>query len=267
MATLRHDRLLDAGAAWAAADARVRALLLKGSLGRGEGDEHSDIDFVVVSHLGKLKELWPARATVAAGLGRWLGGFDEVAWQAPHTYIGFYDGPVKVDFFFQEGEPHIDPWLRDGFRVLFDPEDLAAPLRRQLADRTSPANLSEFDAHAWDWLWWLHVKLARGGEAWLVHNELVKFCETILVSGYNALSAEPWRGLALLERRLPSTNLAELRAATPAGIDRPELARALIAAREAYARLRQRLARERGMPLAEELARQVLGNLPDVARG
>ena len=49
-------------------------------------------------------------------------GFDEVAWQAPHTFIGFCDGPVKVDFFFQEGAPAADPWLRDGLRALFDPD-------------------------------------------------------------------------------------------------------------------------------------------------
>ena len=78
---------------------------------------------------GRLEALWADRVTIAESLGGWLGGFDEVAWQAPHTFIGFCDGPVKVDFFFQEGEPHADPWLRDGFRALVDEHGLADRLR------------------------------------------------------------------------------------------------------------------------------------------
>ena len=131
----------------------MRALLLKGSLARGDADERSDVDFVVVAELGRLEELWAARQMIAEGLGGWLGGFDEVAWQAPHTFIGFCDGPVKVDFFFQEAEPTADPWLRDGFRALVDPDDLADRLRRALAAEPAPPDLSEFDVHAWDWLW------------------------------------------------------------------------------------------------------------------
>ncbi len=108
MSTARHEALVAAASEWALADERVRALLLKGSLARGEGDERSDLDLVIVTRRGRLGELWNERRAVAERLGRWLGGFDEVAWQAPHTFIGFYDGPIKVDFFYQEAEPHED---------------------------------------------------------------------------------------------------------------------------------------------------------------
>jgi predicted nucleotidyltransferase len=120
MRTQRQEAIVEAGVRWAERDRRVRALLLKGSLARGDADERSDVDFVVVAQAGRLQELWAARRMIAEGLGGWLGGFDEVAWQAPHTFIGFCDGPVKVDFFFQEAEPAADPWLRDGFRALLD---------------------------------------------------------------------------------------------------------------------------------------------------
>ena len=153
MGTQRQEAIVEAGVRWAEFDRRVRALLLKGSLARGDADERSDVDFVVVAELGRLEELWAARQMIAEGLGGWLGGFDEVAWQAPHTFIGFCDGPVKVDFFFQEAEPTADPWLRDGFRALVDPDDLADRLRRALAAEPAPPDLSEFDVHAWDWLW------------------------------------------------------------------------------------------------------------------
>jgi hypothetical protein len=39
------------------------------------------------------------------------------------------------------------------FVVLVDPEGLAEPLRRQLAAEPDPVDLTDFDAHAWDWLW------------------------------------------------------------------------------------------------------------------
>src|SRR3954468_8716243 len=118
MSTRRQEAIVDAGARWAEGDPRVRALLLKGSLARGDADDRSDVDFLVVAQPGQLEALWADRVTVAEGLGGWLGGFDEVAWQAPHTFIGFCDGPVKVDFFFQEDGPRVDPWLRAGFRGL-----------------------------------------------------------------------------------------------------------------------------------------------------
>ena len=76
-----HQRIVEAAARWAKCDDRVRALLLKGSLARGEADERSDVDFVVVAKRGQLASLWEARDAIAGGLGGWLGGFDEVAWQ------------------------------------------------------------------------------------------------------------------------------------------------------------------------------------------
>jgi predicted nucleotidyltransferase len=264
MASRRHEEIVEAATRWAERDRRVRALLLKGSLARGEADERSDVDLVVVARHGRLDALWAERRSIAEGLGSWLGGFDEVAWQAPHTFIGFADGPVKVDFFFQEGEPAVDPWLRDGFRVLVDPDGLADGLRDALAADPPPPDLCDFDAHAWDWLWAVHLKLRRAGHEWLVYVELVKFVETMLLSGFNALAPEPWRGVLGIEERLTPDARAGLRAALPAAPEAPELRRALGAALESYLRLRARLARDRGMPLAEELATQVLGVLREM---
>ena len=261
MSTPRQEALITAASRWAQADERLRALLLKGSLGRREGDERSDLDLVIVTSPGRLEEIWAERHSSAERLGHWLGGFDEVPWQAPNTFIGFYDGPVKVDFFYQEAEPHQDPWLRDGFVALVDPEGLAEPLRERVTREPFTPALGDFDTHAWDWLWWMDVKLSRGGQSWLVHIELVKFVETMLLGGHNALTPEPWRGASHVERRLPVDVQAELRAALPAAPEPDELRRALATAVALYLRLRSRLAEERGMQLSEEVARQVLAGL------
>ena len=267
MATERQEAIVAAGVRWAERDRRVRALMLKGSLARGDADERSDVDFVVVAQPGRLEELWAARHSIAEGLCGWLGGFDEVAWQAPHTFIGFCDGPVKVDFFFQEAELAADPWLRDGFRALVDPDGLAERVRRALAAEPPPPDLSEFDVHAWDWLWAMHLKLRRPGHEWLVYVELVKFVETMLLTAFNALGPEPWRGVLRVDERLPAAARAELANALPTGPEDAELRRAVGAALDSYLGVRPQLAAERGMPLAEPLARQVLEVLrPDRER-
>ena len=252
---------MEAGVRWAERDQRVRALLLKGSLARGDADERSDVDFVVVAHPGELPGLWAARQSIAEGLGGWLGGFDEVAWQAPHTFIGFCEGPVKVDFFFQEGEPAVDPWLRDGFRALFDPDGLADRLRLALAAEPAPPDLSDFDVHAWDWLWAMQLKLRRPGHEWLVYVEQVKFVETMLLTAFSVLAPEPWRGVLRVAERLPAAAQSQLRSALPSRPEEAELRRAIRAALDSYLALRPRLAAERGMPLADPLAEQVLAVL------
>jgi predicted nucleotidyltransferase len=63
--TDRQKAIVEAGVRWAERDPRVRALLLKGSLARGDADERSDVDFVVVAQPGLLQELWAARHTIA----------------------------------------------------------------------------------------------------------------------------------------------------------------------------------------------------------
>ena len=103
--------------AWAHAERRVRALLLKGSLGRGEGDARSDVDVVIVTEPGQLASLWGERRATAERLGRPLGLFRDIAmWRPPHLAIALYDGPLKVDLWFEEGEVEPSEWLRSGFR-------------------------------------------------------------------------------------------------------------------------------------------------------
>src|SRR5919108_718838 len=172
--TPRQAEILDAAHAWAAVDPRVRALVLKGSFGRGEGDERSDLDLVIVAEPGRRDELWAERRAVAERLGRLLGLFRDVAnWRPPNLAIATFDGPLKVDLFFEDGDVEPSRWLRDGFEVLLDKDEVGERLRARPEALAPQAlddlheDLAELDSHAWDFALWLDRKLELG-DLWLV---------------------------------------------------------------------------------------------------
>jgi predicted nucleotidyltransferase len=258
----RQAAVIDAARAWAAETADVDALLLKGSLGAGGGDELSDVDLVVVARHGARERLWGARDDTAAALGRPLGSFVEAPWHAPYTVIVLYDGPTKVDLFFQDGEADPDPWLRDGFTPLVDKTGAAERLRERLATRDAVGamtveELRENDAHAWDWLLWLHAKVARD-ELWLAFFETTLFAQTILVRAWNELAGEPWRGATGLAQRLGTDRAQRLAAALPREPEPTELRRSLPELAALWAEARAELAARLGAKLADELMDQVL---------
>jgi len=167
----RHAALIEAAKTWAQRDDRVRALVLRGSLGRGEGDELSDVDLVIVAEPGRWDELWRSRRAVAERFGRVLGLFRELASADPTLAIAIYDGPLKVDLFFHEGalrESRRDaegvtvPFRRDGAVPPPSRRELSrAPLQAPSGFDEHHADLDEFDAHAWDFALWLWTKLQR----------------------------------------------------------------------------------------------------------
>ena len=255
--------MLDAARAWADADPRVRALVLKGSFGRGCGDEGSDLDLVVVSEPGRREELWAERRAIAERLGRPLGLFRDVAiWQPPNLAIALYDGPLKVDLFFEDGEVEPSEWLREGFEVLLDKDEVGPRLRARLDDLRPRVldelhdDLAELDSHAWDFALWLDRKLELG-EVWLVCLALPLYVELIVLPAWNALAGEGWHGAVGLSERVEPALLERLERALPRGTAPDELRRSLRALVELYAETRPRLVERLGQPLTDELMDQV----------
>jgi predicted nucleotidyltransferase len=236
--------------------------VLKGSFGRGEGDESSDLDLVIVAALGRRDELWAERRAIAERLGRPLGLFRDIAnWRPPNLAIALYDGPLKVDLFFEDGEVEPSGWLRDGFEVLVDKDEVAQRLRAGL-DELPPQvlddlheDLAELDSHAWDFALWLHRKL-EVGELWIVRLGLPLFADLIVLAAWNALAGEGWRGPVGLADRVEPALLERLDAALPRSNDPEELRRSLRALVELHAEARPRLAERLGQPLDDELMNQ-----------
>ena len=238
----------------------MRALLLTGSLGRGEGDELSDLDLVIVAEPGQFDELWAERRAIAEKLGRVLGLFRDLPSADPSLAIAIYDGPLKADLFFREGAVDDSPWLADGFTVLVDKAGgSATPPPAEVERRFDAfhADLVEFDAHAWDFALWLWTKLRRN-EPWLVYARLAVFLETIVLTAWSDVATgQPWRGATGAQRRLPPEVSTRLQEALPRSAEASELLRALRAQVSLYAEARAELARREGTELSPELMAQI----------
>jgi predicted nucleotidyltransferase len=255
--------VLEAARAWAGQDPRVRALLLKGSLGRGVSDERSDLDLVIVAEAGRRAELWAERRAIAERLGRPLGLFRDVAmWEPPSLAIALYDGPLKVDLFFEDGEVEPSGWLLEGFEVVLDKDEAGARLHARLDSFRPRAldqlhdDLAELDSHAWDFALWLDRKLELG-ELWAVYLELPRYAEWIVLTAWNALAGEGWRGAIGVSERIDPALLERLEGALPRAAAPAELQRSIRALVELYAEARPRLAEHLGEPLSDELMDQV----------
>jgi predicted nucleotidyltransferase len=250
--------LVDAAIRWAEGEPRVRALVLKGSFAQGKGDELSDVDLIAVTEPGAREELWAEREAVVRALGDPLGFFREAEWATPYMVIALYDGPLKLDLAFEEERLAPDPWLRDGYEVLTG--QVAAPDLEELPQLGGKESLRELDAHAWDFAFWLHVKLERG-ERWVAYLELVNFVHHIVVLAWNAARGEGWAAGRGLDARLGSYVVERLEGALPRTPEPQELRRALLASAELYAEAREQLKAQHDPELPDELMRQVLEQL------
>ncbi|HYZ78028.1 MAG TPA: hypothetical protein VE596_11710 [Gaiellaceae bacterium] len=236
--------------------------MLKGSFGRGAGDERSDLDLVIVAEPGLRDELWAERRAIAERLGRPLGLFRDIAnWRPPSLAIAVYDGPLKVDLSFEDAAVEPSRWLHDGFQVLVDKDEVEERVRAGLEELPPQVlddlheDLVELDSHAWDFALWLDRKLELG-EPWIVRLGLPLFAELIVLPAWNALAGEGWRGPARLAQRVEPAQLERLDDALPRSNAPDELRRSLRALVALYVDARPRLVERLGQPLDDELMNQ-----------
>src|SRR5699024_11390049 len=128
-------------------DKRVKAIFLKGSMGRGEYDEYSDVDLYCLVDEKNEKAFLKQRLKHLESYRKIL--FYEDFFIIAPQIIAVFDNLLHVDLFTVTDKNFTE---KDFFRVLYDPED-------RLSKFQSSQNLllskEEFTGCAYDIAWYL----------------------------------------------------------------------------------------------------------------
>ncbi|WP_281269245.1 nucleotidyltransferase domain-containing protein [Paraliobacillus ryukyuensis] len=183
-------------------DPVVKAIFLKGSMGRGEHDQHSDIDlYCFVNEENKQQFLKNRKKHLTAY--RPLLMYDEIYIIAPQI-VAVYDNLLHIDLFTVTEESLL---TKDFFTVLYDPENhLEAFQSRQ----TLGLSIQEFDDAVMDAVWFLFQykkSTARGNDLWAVHMLEQAFTHFAKVLLRHYVPARAQLGLKTMERSLPAVPL------------------------------------------------------------
>jgi predicted nucleotidyltransferase len=252
--------LLEAATRVGEQDERIRAVVARGSLARGQAHARSDVDLIVVAERGRLGDLWNDLDALLAELGEAYGWFRE----SPRSVVALFPGPLKVDVSFWEAELPADPRLGRAVLALVDKDGAVTTLRQRLADLPEPTfggdDLRELDMRAWDAVLRVAGRLDRG-ELWLGYVWTVGLLfEQIVVEAWNAVADTPGAGCRALAERLDGAEADALGRALPRAVARDELRRSLDDLIASYLRARDLLAARVGAP-PDALMRDVLGRI------
>lgn len=180
-------------------DPLVKAVFLKGSMGRGEEDEHSDVDlYVLVGEAEKEQFLKNRKKHLESYQS--LIFYDDIFIIAPQI-IAVYENLLHVDLFTVTEETLIH---KDYFRVLYDPENL---MDKHVADQNLRLSDEDF-LYAVDDIafFFLQYKKAadRGNDLWAVKiaNDIGINLGKVLLQRYCPDRAQ--LGLKTAEQALPS---------------------------------------------------------------
>ncbi|MFJ8063700.1 nucleotidyltransferase domain-containing protein [Psychrobacillus sp. NPDC096426] len=114
-------------------DNRVQSIFLKGSIGRGEQDEHSDIDLYCLVNDEDEKEFLQSRIQHLEAYNKILF-HDDIVIVAPQI-LAVYENLVHVDLFTVTEHTYIE---KDYLRVLFELHHVMTHLSRVLLHRYKP---------------------------------------------------------------------------------------------------------------------------------
>jgi predicted nucleotidyltransferase len=188
-------------------DRRVKAIFLKGSMGRGEYDEHSDIDLYCLVEKESEKEFLGNRLMHLQAY-RPVIFQDDIFIVAPQL-IAVFDDFLHIDLFTVTTETFSG---KDFFKVLHDPEDrLTAFIDTQGLELSA----SDYRDHVNDVAWFLfqYKKAAsRGNGIWSVKMlaNAAEHLARVLLYRYAPERAQ--LGLKSLQQSLPTDLLEQMEA-------------------------------------------------------
>ncbi len=179
-------------------DPSVRSVFLKGSMGRKEHDEHSDIDMYCLVEDGEEKDFLTRRLDHLKAY-KDLIFHDDIFIIAPQI-IAIYEDWLHIDLFTVTEKTFLE---KDFFTVLYDPEHL---MGKYESSQNLMISKEQFKDNVLDAAWFLfqyQKAAARGNDTWAVEmlRHSMRNVTTILLSRYAKERAV--LGLKTIHRDLP----------------------------------------------------------------
>jgi predicted nucleotidyltransferase len=179
-------------------DKRVQAIFVKGSVGRGEQDEQSDLDLYCLVEEKDLDGFLQSRVHHLEAYGKLLF-HDDIFIVAPQI-LAVYENMLHVDLFTVTEKTFIKKYY---FKVLYDPDHLLEIFKNTQSLRLAADEFQDaVDDIAW-FLFQYKKSTARGNDLWSVNmlNNVMSHLSRVLLHRYNPERAQ--LGLKTLEASLP----------------------------------------------------------------
>jgi len=183
----------------------VRAVFLKGSMGRDEHDEHSDIDLYCLVEKEQEKSFLAERLTHLQAYRPVLFQ-DDIFIIAPQL-IAVFDDFLHIDLFTVTTESFTE---KDFFKVVYDPENL---LEQFTESQSLELSGDEYKDHVIDVAWFLfqyRKAAARGNGVWAVKmlSYVLEHLARVLLHRYTPERAQ--LGLKTISRSLPAAVFSKI---------------------------------------------------------
>ncbi len=186
-------------------DPHVQAIFLKGSMGRGEHDAHSDVDLYCLVNEEDKKEFLESRVEHLQAY-RDIILMDDIFIVAPQI-IAVFDDLLHIDLFTVTKETFVGG---DHFKVLYDPKRLMDEFMKMQGLALTEAEYRD-DVMDVGWFLFQYSKsAARGNDIWAVKmlTNVVHDLGRVLLYRYAPERAK--LGLKTIERSLPDSVVEEL---------------------------------------------------------
>lgn len=187
-------------------DPLVQAIFLKGSMGRGEHDEYSDVDLYCLVREEDEKEFLSARMDHLKSY-RDIDYYDEVFIIAPQLIV-VYDNRLHLDLFTVTQRSFSE---KDYFKVVYDPDQI---LDTYKGTQYLSISDKEFANHAFDVSWFLYryeKAHARGTDLYaiIMIQHVLEHLSKVLLHRY--CPERTLLGMKTIEKSLPDSIILSLR--------------------------------------------------------
>ncbi|SHF72918.1 nucleotidyltransferase domain-containing protein [Ornithinibacillus halophilus] len=187
-------------------DKLVKAIFLKGSMGRGEYDEYSDVDLYCLVNEEDEEKFLTQRLMHLESYRKIL--FYEDFFIIAPQIIAVFDNLLHVDLFTVTEKSFKE---KDFFQVLYDPE---GKLTKYQSTQNLSLSLEEFSGCAYDVAWYLfqyNTAKQRGNDLWAVEmlQHVMVNLSKVLLHRYRPERAQ--LGLKSLESQLPPIQLDKVK--------------------------------------------------------